>query len=82
MDGGENFPRPRRAGATASRFAAHKAGTREIFHILSGRLEIHTTREVITLEGGDTATIRVDVAYGLVNVGSVVSKLIRLILSA
>ncbi|MCB4803038.1 mannose-6-phosphate isomerase-like protein (cupin superfamily) [Methylobacterium brachiatum] len=82
MDGGENFPRPRRAGATAIRFAAHKAGTREIFHILSGRLEIHTTREVITLEGGDTATIRVDVEHGFVNVGSVVSKLILLILSA
>jgi len=82
VDGGENFPRPRRAGATAIRFAAHKAGTREIFHILSGRLEIHTTREVITLEGGDTATIRVDVEHGFVNVGSVVSKLILLILSA
>ena len=48
------------AGATSSRFAAHEPGTREIFHILAGRLEIHTAQETITLNAGDTATLRVD----------------------
>ena len=48
------------AGATSNRFAAHEPGTREIFHILTGRLEIHTTQETITLNAGDTATLRVD----------------------
>ncbi|MFT3778059.1 MAG: XRE family transcriptional regulator [Ottowia sp.] len=48
------------AGATSSRFAAHEPGAREIFHVLSGRLEIHTSRETITLNAGDTATLRVD----------------------
>ena len=48
------------AGATSSRFAAHEPGTHEIFHILAGRLEIHTAQETITLNAGDTATLRVD----------------------
>lgn len=48
------------AGATSSRFAAHAPGTREIFHILTGRLEIHTAQETVTLNAGDTAIVRVD----------------------
>ena len=48
------------AGAQSSRFAAHLPGTREIFHILAGRLEVHTAQETFTLGAGDTATLRVD----------------------
>ena len=47
-------------GATSSRFTAHKPGTREIFHLLEGRLEIQTAQEAVTLNAGDTVTLRVD----------------------
>lgn len=68
------------AGATSSRFAAHKAGTREIFHILAGRLEIHATQETVTLEAGDTVTLRVDSEHWFTNVGDVPVRLILTIL--
>ncbi len=67
-------------GATSSRFAAHKSGTREIFHILTGRLEIHTGQEVITLGAGDTATLHVDTEHWFTNTGSETTKIILTVL--
>lgn len=57
------------AGAISTRFAAHKAGTREIFHILAGYLEVHTLHETIALSVGDTATILVDTEHWFANLG-------------
>lgn len=67
-------------GATSSRFAAHKPGTREIFHILTGMLEIHTGQEVVTLAEGDTATLRVDREHWFTNPGGAVTHLILTVL--
>ncbi|WP_421592779.1 helix-turn-helix domain-containing protein [Shinella sp. M27] len=67
-------------GAVSSRFAAHKPGSREIFHILSGRLEIHA-QETVTLETGDTVVLRVDCEHWFANVGDDPVRLILTILS-
>jgi len=67
-------------GATSSRFAPHKPGTREIFHILAGCLEIHTGQETVTLEAGDTATLLVDTEHWFSNVGEQPVRLILTVL--
>lgn len=67
-------------GATSSRFAAHKSGTREIFHILAGRLEIHTRQETVTLDAGDTATLHVDTEHWFTNTGSEMVTIILTVL--
>ncbi|MGH6808266.1 MAG: cupin domain-containing protein [Ensifer adhaerens] len=56
------------AGA-ASGAQPHKPGTREIFHILSGRVEVNATQETVTLETGDTVIRRVDSEHWFANVG-------------
>lgn len=67
-------------GAASSRFAAHEPGTREIFHILSGCVEVHTGQETIRLEAGDTATLRVDVEHWFRNAGTQPARIILTIL--
>lgn len=57
------------AGVTSARFSAHDAGTKEIFHILAGELEVHTASETIRLSVGDTAILRVDCEHWFSNVG-------------
>ena len=64
------------AGALSNRFAAHKMGTHEIFHILTGQLEIHTAQEIITLSAGDTATLRVDSEYWFKGISTGPTRLI------
>lgn len=64
------------AGAKSNRFAAHKPGTREIFYILAGQLEICTAQEVVILNVGDTATLRVDTEHWFANIGDVPVSLI------
>ncbi|CAD5249265.1 conserved hypothetical protein [Bosea sp. 62] len=66
--------------ATSNRFAPHKPGTREIFHILTGRLEVHAGQEVMTLEAGDTATFLVDTEHWFSNVGEQPVRIILTIL--
>lgn len=68
------------SGAVSSRFAAHKPGSREIFHILSGRLEVHAAQETVTLETGDTVILRVDCEHWFANVGDDPVRLILTIL--
>lgn len=67
-------------GATSSRFIAHKPGTREIFHLLAGRLEIHTAREAVTLNAGDTVTLRVDSEHWFSGVGEETARIILIAL--
>lgn len=67
-------------GATSSRFAAHKPGTREIFHLLAGHLQVHTAQETITLASGDTAVLRVDSEHWFHNPGTKAAQIILLIL--
>lgn len=69
-------------GATSNRFASHKPGTREIFHILTGRLEIHAGQETITLDAGDTATVLVDTEHWFRNIGDQPVRIILTILGA
>lgn len=67
-------------GASSSRFAAHKPGTREIFHILAGRLEVHTGQETLILDAGDTATVLVDTEHWFRNVGEKPARIILTVL--
>lgn len=68
-------------GAASSRFAAHEPGAREIFHLLAGRLDIHTAQETITLNAGDTATVRVDSEHWFRNTAEEPARIILTVLS-
>lgn len=67
-------------GATSSIFAPHKPGTREIFHLLSGRLEVHTGQETVMLETGDTATLHVDTEHWFESKGAEPARIILAVL--
>lgn len=56
-------------GASSARFSAHKSGSREIFHLIAGRLEVHAGDQVVVLDAGDTATVRGDCEHWFRNVG-------------
>lgn len=56
-------------GASSARFSAHIAGSKEIFHIVKGTLEIHAGEQVFLLGAGDTATVRVDCEHWFLNPG-------------
>lgn len=67
-------------GAASSHFAAHKPGTREIFYLLSGRLEIHTSQEAVRLNAGDTVTMRVDSEHWFKSIGEQSARIILVVL--
>lgn len=68
------------AGARSSQFAAHKPGTREIFHLLAGQLEVHTAQETVTLRAGDTVTLRVDSEHWFESSGKEPARIILTVL--
>lgn len=67
-------------GATSSRFAAHKPGTREIFHVFAGQLEVCTAQETVILNAGDTATLRVDMEHWFTSTGKEPARLFLTVL--
>ena len=69
------------ARAVSSHFAAHRAGTREVFHVLEGSIEVFTAQEQVLLHAGDTATLVVDSEHRLVNASDVTARLLLLVLS-
>ena len=69
------------ARAVSSHFAAHRAGTREVFHVLEGSIEVFTAQEQVLLHAGDTATLVVDSEHRLVNAGDEPARLLLLVLS-
>ena len=68
------------AGARSNTFAAHKPGTREIFHLLSGQIEVRTAGETVLLNTGDTATLQVDSEHWFKNCGEETARIILTIL--
>ncbi|MGE8318880.1 MAG: helix-turn-helix domain-containing protein [Comamonas sp.] len=66
--------------AVSSHFAAHRAGTREVFHVLEGSIEVFTAHEQVLLHAGDTATLVVDSEHRLANAGDVPARLLLLVL--
>lgn len=66
------------ARAVSSHFAAHRAGTREVFHVLEGSIEVFTAQEQVLLHAGDTATLVVDSEHRLVNASDVTARLLVL----
>ena len=67
--------------AVSSHFAAHRAGTREVFHVLEGSIEVFTAQEQVLLHAGDTATLVVDSEHRLANTADTTSRLLLLVLS-
>nr|WP_240775428.1 XRE family transcriptional regulator [Neokomagataea tanensis] len=57
-------------------FAAHQRGTREIFYMLTGSLEIHTELDDISLNEGDSAIIQVDQEHWFENKKNTVANFI------
>lgn len=56
-------------GASSARFSAHISGSREVFHVIAGALEVRTGEQVFLLGAGDTATVRVDCEHWFLNPG-------------
>ena len=67
--------------AVSSHFAAHRAGTREVFHVLEGSIEVFTAQEQVLLHAGDTATLVVDSEHRLANASGQPARLLLLVLS-
>lgn len=67
-------------GTRSANFAAHRSGTREIFHLLSGALEIHTAHETLSLNTGDTATLWVDTEHWFRSIGDEPARIILTVL--
>ena len=67
--------------AISSHFAAHRTGTREVFHVLEGSIEVFTAQEQVLLRTGDTATLVVDSEHRLANVSDTQARLLLLVLS-
>lgn len=67
-------------GVASSRFVAHKPGTREIFHLLAGVLEVHTGEESVVLNAGDTVTLRVDTEHWFESTGVESARIILIVL--
>ena len=67
--------------AESSHFAAHRAGTREVFHVLAGSVAVFTAQEQVLLHAGDTATLVVDSEHRLANAGDAPARLLLLVLS-
>ena len=67
--------------AVSSHFAAHRAGTREVFHVLEGSIEVFTAQEQVLLHVGDTATLVVDSEHRLANASDQPARLLLLVLS-
>lgn len=67
--------------AVSRHFAAHRAGTREVFHVLQGSIEVFTAQEQVLLHAGDTATLVVDSEHRLENASDQPARLLLLGLS-
>lgn len=68
-------------GAASSHFAAHRTGTREVFHLLEGQLTVYSGAESMCLQAGDTATLAMDTEHHFSNTGAVSARLILLVIS-
>ena len=69
------------AGQESSHFAAHRAGTREVFYILSGHLRVWTGGDSILLHAGDTAQLLMDTEHRFVNEGRSTAQLLLLVVA-
>ena len=69
------------AGQESSHFAAHRAGTREVFYILSGQLRVWTGGDSILLHAGDTAQLLMDTEHRFVNEGKSTAQLLLLVVA-
>lgn len=68
-------------GATSSHFAAHRTGTREVFHILAGQVRVWSGSESTLLQAGDTATLVMDTEHHFRNEGEIAASLMLLVIS-
>lgn len=68
-------------GAASSHFAAHRTGTREVFHILAGQIRVWSGTESTLLQAGDTATLVMDTEHHFRNEGETPASLMLLVIS-
>ena len=66
-------------GTHSEPFAAHTAGTREVFHVLEGEVQVWSGAEAVLLRPGDTATLAMDTDHRFDNPGNVPASLILLV---
>ena len=66
-------------GAESSHFAAHRTGTREVFHILEGTLRVWSGADSSLLHTGDTATLSMDAEHRFANEGDSEARFILLV---
>ncbi|MPM50772.1 hypothetical protein SDC9_97515 [bioreactor metagenome] len=68
-------------GSASSHFAAHRHGTREVFHILEGAVRVWAGPELIVLHAGDTAVLEMDTEHRFANEGRKPARLILLVVA-
>ncbi|QIL81198.1 helix-turn-helix transcriptional regulator [Diaphorobacter sp. HDW4A] len=68
-------------GAESSHFAAHRAGTREVFHILEGDVRVWIGQESVLLNAGDTAVLDMDTEHRFANEGRKTARLMLLVIA-
>ncbi|QNN58421.1 helix-turn-helix transcriptional regulator [Diaphorobacter ruginosibacter] len=66
-------------GAESSHFAAHRAGTREMFYILKGSVRVFAGTESVLLRTGDTAVLTMDSEHRFINEGATPARLILIV---
>ena len=69
------------SGAESSHFAAHRAGTREVFHILKGQVRVWSGEESVLLRAGDTAVLSMDTEHRFINAGNSQARFILMVAS-
>ncbi|MBF5007696.1 helix-turn-helix domain-containing protein [Diaphorobacter caeni] len=68
-------------GAKSTHFSAHRAGTREVFHILEGDVRVWIGQESVLLNAGDTAVLDMDTEHRFANEGRKIARLMLLVIA-
>lgn len=68
------------AGAASPDFAAHRAATRETFHVIEGEVRLERGGESLELSAGDTAVMPGDREHRIVNRGGSTARLLLVVL--
>ena len=68
-------------GAESNHFAAHRAGTREVFHILDGSVRVWAGQESMLLHAGDTAVLEMDTEHRFANEGRKNARFMLLVIA-
>lgn len=65
--------------STAGPFHPHSAGTREVFMVLEGAIEVRAGHHHVTLDAGDVAVVPGDLSHELINDGDATTRVMLML---